>query len=378
MKVFFFINAIPPDYGGGYLRVFKTAGRFKESGNLYKIGTFTNRGKYLNSHFSIALDDIIFYKNKLFTSLLILPYQLLKHRREYDVFYIASTHWYTVIPSLIACVSRKKVVHGVTLSMVDSPAAYSDCLFEKPYYWFKKVQFHFANYIFVNSPLLVDECKQCGFNDNIVKLINNPVDLTKYHPVDYEEKKNLKSVVGIDNNYTTILFVGSINKRKGCNLFPEIFRKLAQKNVIHLNFIICGQKGYEETEVILKELDDLFKINDYNLIVKEEVSDTSLYYQIADLFLFPTTNEGMPNVILEAVASGCMILSNLLPGITDYVLSKECLIEDNNVEDFVNKLFDFINNPQEYKDIIKKNMKIIKDGFSITSVDESIKHILSV
>lgn len=53
----------------------------------------------------------------------------------------------------------------------------------------------------------------------------------------------------------------------------------------------------------------MFKRSGNTLIIKEEVSNTTPYYQMADIFLFPTTNEGMSNVILEAMCQGCACIA---------------------------------------------------------------------
>lgn len=376
-KVFFFINTIPPDYGGGYLRVFKIAARFKSKGLLFKIGTYTKSSRYPGNLHGVANEDLLFYRNKFLSSFFVIPFQLVRYHSDFDVFYIASTHWFTVVPTVVARLLKKKIVHGVTLSMVDSPAAQTSDLFTKPYYWFKNRQFKLADYIFVNSPLLVSECKTCGYNEDVVKLINNPVDTTKYAAVDSEKKKQLKESIGIFNDNLTILFVGSFNKRKGCDLFPLIFKKLLLEERMKVNFIMCGQKGYPETNGILAELESLFKDSGNVLVVKEEVGNTAPYYQMTDIFLFPTTNEGMPNVILEAMASGCMILCHRLPGITDYILDNEFLVDNNNEDDYVNRIREFVNNQDHFLEGIKNNTRKMIEYFSIQSVDNYIQQILS-
>ena len=374
MKILFFINVVPPQYGGGFLRVFKIASRFKCYGLLFKIITYTPKDVY-REIMGIASHDCVFLRNKVFSTFTLI-YYLIVNRKKFDVLYIASTQWYTVMPTFICKLLGKKVVAGITLSMVDSPAAPVDGWLKSLYYKVKNSQFRQADYLFVNSPLLYEECLGCGFSEKKVKLINNPVDTGVFHPVVEQEKKLLEKELGIDDTAETFLFVGSINRRKGADLFPEIFERLFKRFARKINFIICGQDGYPESQEIIDGIRNVFNENGSMFILKREVQDVHKYYKVADVFIFPTTNEGMPNVVLEAMASGCMIVCNTLPGITDYSLSKEFLVNDNDVDEYVDRIIDFEANKCSYKNLIAKNIEIIKQDFSIEKVDGTIKSIL--
>lgn len=258
--------------------------------------------------------------------------------------------------------------------MVDSPAVRPQGIVKGLYYKYKNSQFSYADYIFVNSRRVVNECKNCGYDDNVVKLINNPVDISIYNSVTEEEKKRLRIAKDLPDHLFTILFVGSINKRKGCDILPLIFREFFRQYQLPVSFIMCGQTGYPESQLIIDELTTLFYANNSSLMIKEEEPFVAPYYQMADLFLFPTTNEGMPNVILEAMASGCMILCNRLIGITDYLLDDRCLVYNNNVSQYVKGMIDYSFHPKQYEGLLLENRKKIEREFAIDAVDHITKH----
>ena len=333
---------------------------------------------YKENLYGIEKDnDILFLRNILLSNLFSLPYYMIKHRKAFSVFYVVSIYWYTVFPIIICFLLRKKIVIGVTLSMLDSPAVQPKEFVKGLYYKYKNFQFKLANYIFVNSTLLFNECKQCGYDDRIVKLINNPVDTTVFHAVDIVKRNDLRRSIGIDVNRFTILFIGSINKRKGADLLPTLFRELHNRIPQGVNFIVCGQKGYPESQSIIDELSQIFQSSLGDFVIKEEVNDTSPFYQMADLFLFPTTNEGMPNVILEAMASQCMIVCNTLAGITDQILDEVFLVKENNISDYIEKIENYVSNPLKYENMIIENRKKMEKEFTAEIVDEKIINFLN-
>jgi glycosyltransferase involved in cell wall biosynthesis len=43
------------------------------------------------------------------------------------------------------------------------------------------------------------------------------------------------------------------------------------------------------------------------------------YYQNADVFIFPSYNEGVPNALIEAMAAGCHIICYDIPGVSGII-----------------------------------------------------------
>ena len=72
------------------------------------------------------------------------------------------------------------------------------------------------------------------------------------------------------------------------------------------------------------------------------------YYNISDIFLFPTLREGLPNVLLESMSSGLVSVATSLPGVTDWIIK-------NNYNGFIF--------PKSYKSLSlsKLLLKIIKN-----------------
>jgi glycosyltransferase involved in cell wall biosynthesis len=105
------------------------------------------------------------------------------------------------------------------------------------------------------------------------------------------------------NNKLTILFVGSLQRRKR----PH-YVALLSKEFPDCNFIIHGRG---EMLSFLRALKNKYMIKnlriDTSILSRDSLKEL---YRTADLFLFPSLHEGLPNVILEAMASGLPIIAS--------------------------------------------------------------------
>ena len=81
---------------------------------------------------------------------------------------------------------------------------------------------------------------------------------------------------------------------------------------------------------------------------------------MADIFLFPSTLEGLPNVLVEALSMGAVpVASNLESGVTDIIENgvNGILVEPGNVDDFSNAILNLYNNPGRLR-FLKSNAGI--------------------
>ncbi len=102
-----------------------------------------------------------------------------------------------------------------------------------------------------------------------------------------------------DSGPLRLLFVGTINQRKGIKYLLEALRLLAHRQV---ELTVCGR--------VVDDL-QLFKGFGSQVTIRPSVSFSELLeaYQQADLFVFPSVAEGFAQVLLESLACGLPILS---------------------------------------------------------------------
>lgn len=115
----------------------------------------------------------------------------------------------------------------------------------------------------------------------------------------------------------TIAWVGRFIETKKVNLIPQIARNLPD-----YKFIIVGDKlrSYA-VEITESERRDITQVNLPNLEVKVELSETAVSEILAktEYFIFTSMTESMPLTVLEALASGCCVITESVGDIANVI-----------------------------------------------------------
>ncbi len=126
-----------------------------------------------------------------------------------------------------------------------------------------------------------------------------------------------------------------------------------QKNSFKVKLVWLGDGIYKSQMIKLSE--DL-NINNY-VDFKGNVSHEEVMSQIntSDLFVLASKTEGLPRVIIEAMAMGLPIIATNVGGIPE-LLSQEVLVEPNNPDLLAKRIIDILENRIFYNDHSNKNL----------------------
>lgn len=178
------------------------------------------------------------------------------------------------------------------------------------------------------SNALSQDYLQAGFAPESVTTLLSCVDTALFHPVQSaEEKRQLRDACGLPLEATILVFVGSLIERKGVDILIRAFTA-ASALLPNLFLLLVGPKNQAENPSV----DEGFIAGQLRRIEQGGLAQRVVFagavqdrerlagmYRAADVFVFPSRREGLPNVLLEAMASGLPVVVSQLPELAGIV-----------------------------------------------------------
>jgi glycosyltransferase involved in cell wall biosynthesis len=171
------------------------------------------------------------------------------------------------------------------------------------------------------SSAIRDECLKIGLDQFRIHSIPNGVDTDTFRPAPSEEARSaLRQRFGLGDQQI-VCFVGVLDARKNVDGILRVW-KLVQERIGTGHLLLIGPlpRGEEKRPgAFFRNL--LTYVSDNNLdssvtFAGQQV-DVSSYLRCANIFLFPSRREGMPNALLEAMASGLACVASDVAGAND-------------------------------------------------------------
>jgi glycosyltransferase involved in cell wall biosynthesis len=246
------------------------------------------------------------------------------------------------------------------------------------FHWKKKEKIY-ANadiYFVTCSQWLKKEAEKSPlFKGKTVQQIYNPINTENLKPRD---KKIIRKLLEIPKDKNIIAFGAANigNERKG---FPQLLHHL-EKSFIRKNdifFLLMGRNSRN----ILGNIPPYVPYKHFGSIIRDEFR--SYIYNAADIFIFPTLADNLPNMLIESLACGTPCVTFDVGGCgeviqtdytgylatafdyNDFLLGIQKIIDEKNMWDnlaknsreFALDNFSYINSAKRYADFFKSILK---------------------
>jgi len=136
----------------------------------------------------------------------------------------------------------------------------------------------------------------------------NGVDTERFRPADDKGRQDARAALGLPQDSTIIAYVGRVAPRKDTPTLVAAYLRLLARGDQQAHLVIAGD-GHELPQ--LRALVDHAQ-RSRRVTFLGEVDHVQPVLAAADIFVHPSRREGMPNVVLEAMASGlAVVLSDI-------------------------------------------------------------------
>ncbi len=225
-------------------------------------------------------------------------------------------------------------------------------------------------------------CPARHVQNDVVSNFNIPRRKTKvlYNPVDIKlisalKRQKTEPEHGEAFTGKTILSMGRLERQKNFKNLIYAFRNLRKHYKEDVKLVIIGEGSLrEELENVVERTGLRKKVF---LIGKQHNIYKFLYH--SDLFILPSIYEGMPNVVLEAMAVGVPVVASSLPPLREVISDGKngLLFETNNIKDMSKKILSLLTDTKKAEKIKGRAFKDI-ESYDIDRIGLQLMDILGL
>ena len=230
-----------------------------------------------------------------------------------------------------------------------------------------------ARKVILLSRSLVSRARKVGVEDSANVVIPSGVDYDRFNserPQVKTKATNLRNGLGINDNDVVIGFVGRLVPAKGLSY---LFSAIKQIEPEHPNMVllIVGDGPYRSN------LETMAKSLKTKTIFAGWQADTAPFYAAMDIFALPSLFEGLPCVMLEAMALKTPVVATNVGGNADLVMNGEngFLVPTRNPEKIAFALKKLIVDDDLRAQMGAVNRKIIEKSFGWEKIVQKVETV---
>jgi teichuronic acid biosynthesis glycosyltransferase TuaC len=236
---------------------------------------------------------------------------------------------------------------------------------------------------FVKTARVLNGTLACGQSvANGIDAVTNRHSLCVYGVVDLEEfspasdKVSLRKELGLPLNKMVALYAGYIQERKGIYEMLEAFCRIHK---VEPNVMLCVCGGGEE-EMRFTQMVRERNLEHIIRILGEVATDQmNKWMKASDLLVLATHTEGMPNVVMEAMACGLPVVTTAVGGLPEAIGNCEgaILVPPWDVDKFKDAVLKVLRNEQLRERMGLAARKLAEEKFGVQRNARRILDFLS-
>ena len=231
--------------------------------------------------------------------------------------------------------------------------------------WRTRLYYHLDNLAMLGydrvitvSPKLVKHCAAHGVNPDRISYIPNAIDTDEYQRT--QTVVQARTELGMDPDRFAIGVIGRLSPEKGVDRAIRMMPALLAKHPTAELHLIGDGHERETLERLTDSLDIADSVNFWDW-----QNETRRFYEAIDTLLLPSRTEGLPNVVLEAMAMGVPVAATHVGGVSDLLDSGDCgIILGDNETTWAKQLTPLLADPARRRTYADKARRRVHNSFS--------------
>ncbi len=196
-----------------------------------------------------------------------------------------------------------------------------------------------------------------GVKETKVVSIPNGVSDEFYRIDDTERLEAIRVKYGLAKNI--ILCVSTLQPRKNIDVAIRAFSQLKRQKDIPHQLVIVGRTGWLWKDIVVL-VSELNLQKDVVFVGAVEDEQLPLFYNLAEVFLNPSSYEGFGLTCLEAMACGVPVIATNVSSFPEVVGDAGILVTPKNIEELAHAMVDVLYNNSLKDELIKKGFERAK------------------
>ncbi len=172
-----------------------------------------------------------------------------------------------------------------------------------------------ADAVIAVAQSLKDNMLDLGCPSEKITVLGNGVDPVKFKP---QPVFFARQTLGLPADRPIVLGVGNLSEGKGFHILVEAVARLRSHRPDVL-LLLVGEGPYRS--VLEKQIRELGISDNVRLIGSQPHDRLALWYSAANVFCLPSSKEGCPNVVLEAMACGLPVIATRVGDVPESLVS---------------------------------------------------------
>lgn len=265
---------------------------------------------------------------------------LVANRDQYDILHLHGvSRWFSYAAIVSGKILQKPVVVKLTLSGSNDPFT----IRRQSFGYAKNAILALADRTVCLNQEMYRQCLASGYHPARLLRIPNGVDILKFSPATRGEREHIRRALDLPSDGLIAVFVGILARRKGVDVLLDAWRDISRRYPQALLLLLGPTHDPNnpfDDDVTHSLKQRIAACAPGTVVAPGHVADVSQLLRAADVFVFPSRAEGLPNALLEAMACGLPSVASRISGVTDVACDdvEALLVEAEDVPQLVQAL----------------------------------------